>query len=80
MMSAADETLDSLGLSRLQLIQARQGYRFSIDPVLLCGFCAGKDEALVVDLGSGNGVVPLLMAAGTSAGRIVGIERQAQMG
>lgn len=70
------ETLDDLRLGGLKIIQARDGYRFSLDPVLLCGFARVSAGDTVVDLGSGSGVIPLLLARQSAAGKIIGIERQ----
>lgn len=78
-MLRPDETIDTLGLSGLHMIQPQKGYRFSMDPFLLCGFSGFRNERVIYDLGCGNGVIPLLAAERSSAGRIVGIERQAQM-
>ncbi|MDY0269296.1 tRNA1(Val) (adenine(37)-N6)-methyltransferase [Trichloromonas sp.] len=75
---APDETLDDLRCGGLRIIQSRDGYRFSLDPVLLCAFARiGAGEA-VVDLGTGSGVIPLLLARRTAAGSIVGVEIQSQ--
>lgn len=72
-----DETLDDLRLGGLKIIQKRDGYRFSLDPILLCGFApfAGVEAAL--DLGTGSGVIPMLLARRSAATRIVGVELQA---
>lgn len=75
----AGETLDDLRLDGLKIIQHKEGYRFSLDPVLLCAFARVAAEETVVDLGSGSGVVPLLLAKRSKAARIVGIERQSAM-
>ncbi|TYO96066.1 tRNA1Val (adenine37-N6)-methyltransferase [Geothermobacter ehrlichii] len=76
-----DETLDELGHTGLSLIQAKAGYRFSLDPFLLCGFAPLAEMAgrRLVDLGCGNGVIPLLAARQSAAARIVGIEQQPAM-
>ena len=75
----ADEAIDNLRCSNLKIIQARNGYRFSIDPILLCGFTRLKEGMRVVDLGTGNGVIPLLLASRIESLPIVGLERQASM-
>lgn len=75
----SDETLDTLHVGDLQIIQKKSGYRFSLDPILLCNFGRiGKGED-VLDLGTGCGVIPLLLARKTAARRIVGIELQPEM-
>ena len=72
-----DETLDDLRLGDLKIIQKRDGYRFSLDPILLCGFASFAGVEAAVDLGTGSGVIPLLLARRSAAIRIVGVELQA---
>lgn len=73
------ETLDELGSGDLKIIQQRDGYRFSLDPVLLCAFARIACGDTVVDLGSGSGIIPLLLARRSPASRIIGIERQPEL-
>lgn len=73
------ETVDDLLVAGLKIIQARDGYRFSIDPILLCGFAELPSNARVVDLGTGNGVIPLLLAVRQTVASIVGVEVQPEM-
>lgn len=75
---APDETLDDLRCGGLRIIQRRDGYRFSLDPVLLCAFARIGVGESVADLGTGSGVIPLLLARRTAAGTIVGVEIQQQ--
>lgn len=58
-----------------RIIQKKSGFRFSIDAVLLAWF-AGRvgENDRVIDLGSGTGVIPLLMDARNGAGTYVGLE------
>ncbi len=72
----AGETLDDLRLGGLKIIQRKDGYRFSLDPVLLCAFSRVARQETVVDLGTGSGIIPLLLARQTDAARIIGVERQ----
>jgi tRNA1Val (adenine37-N6)-methyltransferase len=58
----AGETLDSIGQGSVRLIQNRTGYRFSIDAVLLAHF-ASPAKGRAIDLGTGCGVIPLLMTS-----------------
>jgi tRNA1Val (adenine37-N6)-methyltransferase len=78
-MNNPDETIDPLGLLNLRMIQPKKGYRFSMDPFLLCGFSGFGAERAIYDLGCGNGVIPLLAADHSAAVQIVGVERQPQM-
>ncbi len=79
MFTPVDETIDALLLSDLKILQAKNGYRFSIDPVLLSAFISSVAAARVLDLGTGNGIVPLLLSARNEAQSIVGVELQQQM-
>ncbi len=71
-----DETLDSLSIGGLKILQAKSGYRYSLDPILLARFVEGVSCRRVVDLGTGNAVLPLLLAVLTEAETLVGIELQ----
>ncbi|MEN6325018.1 MAG: tRNA1(Val) (adenine(37)-N6)-methyltransferase [Syntrophomonas sp.] len=74
-----DESIDDLILGGLKLIQAREGYRFSLDAVLLAHFAGLKGVDRAVDLGTGNGIIPLLLAHRSPSLSITGIELQTGM-
>ena len=69
-----DETLDALGYGDLQIIQPQQGFRFTIDPILLAGFAQSKAGETWLDLGCGSGVLPLLLARREAGLQITGVE------
>jgi len=71
-----DETLDDLTRNGLRVIQARQGYRFSMDAVLLSEFAATQPGEAVLDLGCGSGVVSFLIAARQPSCSVTGLEIQ----
>ncbi|SEA24037.1 tRNA1Val (adenine37-N6)-methyltransferase [Desulfuromusa kysingii] len=73
------ETLDTLSIGHLQLLQAKDGYRYSLDPVLLTFFASVQKGATVFDLGTGSGVLPLLLACRSEAREFVGIEIQTSL-
>jgi tRNA1Val (adenine37-N6)-methyltransferase len=74
-----NETIDELQAYGLKIIQPRQGYRFSLDPLLLCDFAGiGKAEE-AVDLGAGCGVIPLIFARNSCEATMTGIELQKEM-
>jgi tRNA1Val (adenine37-N6)-methyltransferase len=73
------ETLDQLTGYNLRIVQPRHGYRFSVDPLLLADFAGVKNGERVVDLGTGCGVIPLLLARREASAHITGIEFQDQM-
>lgn len=74
-----EETLDELRRYELKIIQPRNGYRFSLDPLLLCDFAAIRDEEEAIDLGAGCGIIPLVLARKAQGSRLVGVESQAEM-
>ena len=71
-----EETLDCLSLGSIHLRQAVRGYRCSLDPILLVRFVGTGTVESVVDLGTGSGVIPLLLARLIPARSLVGIELQ----
>ena len=75
-MDEKSETVDSLRVGNLKIVQALKGYRYSLDPILLSYFVAGDTADKVVDLGTGSGVIPLVLANLTRASKLIGIELQ----
>lgn len=71
-----DETLDDLQLKGLRLIQKKEGFRFGVDAVLLANFAKVKRGMRVIDLCSGTGIIPFIIAGKTEASSITGIEIQ----
>lgn len=74
-----DESLEDLQLKGLYLIQKKDAFRFGMDAVLLSGFAAVKPGKRVVDLGTGTGILPILLSAKTKAEKIFGVEIQDEM-
>jgi len=75
---SGDETVDYLRDYNLKIVQPKSGYRFSLDPLLLCDFApAGK--ANILDLGTGCGIIPLIMARKNPGSSIVALELQPEM-
>ncbi len=58
-----DETLDVLTCRDLAVFQKKKGYRYSLDAYLLSAFVEEDPGASVMEIGSGSGVVSLLLAA-----------------
>jgi tRNA1Val (adenine37-N6)-methyltransferase len=73
------ETLDELTGYNLRIIQPRHGYRFSVDPLLLADFARVARSARVADLGTGCGILPLLLARLEPSALVTGIEFQDTM-
>lgn len=75
----ANETIDSFLNGKLQIIQSRQGYRFSVDALLLAEFVSVRSEDVVVDLGAGCGIISLVLAVKRKVSFIVGLELQEEL-
>jgi tRNA1Val (adenine37-N6)-methyltransferase len=71
-----DESIDEFMNGRLKLIQSRTGYRFSIDAVLLSEFVSIKKGDKVVDLGTGCGIIPLVLLLRRPVRYVFGLEIQ----
>jgi len=73
------ERIDDLITQDLKIIQSEQAFRFGTDAVLLANFATIRKGDKVIDLGTGGGVIPLLVAAKTQAREIWGLELQEQL-
>jgi len=74
-----DERIDELFNGRLRIIQKKEGYRFAIDAILLAHFTSQLSAESIIDLGTGSGIIPIILARKTAASTIVGIEVQETM-
>ena len=70
------ERLDDLQIKGYQIIQDPKRFCFGMDAVLLSDFVRVKPGNQVLDLGTGTGIIPILLAAKTEAERILGLEIQ----
>jgi len=71
-----EETIDAFFDDRIRIIQKRGGYRFSIDSMLLAHFVEVKTDSRIADLGSGSGVISIILAHRFESARIEGVEIQ----
>ena len=67
--------IDDLG-NGYKIIQNPDGFCFGTDSVLLSDFAVVKHNQKVVDLCSGNGIIPILLCAKTPVQKVFGIEIQ----
>lgn len=70
------ERIDDLQLNDLKIIQNPKGFCFGIDAVLLANFVDLKKNAKIVDLGTGTGIIPILLAGKSSTSHITALEIQ----
>jgi tRNA1Val (adenine37-N6)-methyltransferase len=70
------ETVDAILGGRLRIIQKKRGYRFSLDALLLAHFSALREGDGLIDLGTGGGVIALILAQRFRCGRVLGIDIQ----
>ena len=73
------ERIDPFLDGRLRIIQSRRGYRFSVDALHLAGFVRVGEEDRVADLGTGCGIIPLMLLTTRSVGQVVGLEIQEEL-
>ncbi len=73
------ERLDDLECDGLRLIQHPEKFCFGMDAVLLSSFARADKTHRVIDLGTGTGVIPILLSSKTRAKEIVGLEIQTDM-
>ena len=70
------ERLDDLQLSGLRIIQDPERFCFGMDAVLLSGFVKARRGDELLDLGTGTGILPLLLSAKTQCAHLTGLEIQ----
>lgn len=71
-----NERIDDLERNSLRIIQDTKRFCFGMDAVLLSGFAKVKDKGTVLDLGTGTGIIPILLSAKTTASHLTGLEIQ----
>ncbi|MBQ9942642.1 MAG: tRNA1(Val) (adenine(37)-N6)-methyltransferase [Christensenellaceae bacterium] len=71
------ETVEDLQFKGLKLIQNDKVFRFGTDAVLLAAVCDVGAKDRVADLGTGSGIIPILLYGRTQA-QVVGLEIQSE--
>lgn len=71
-----NERIDDLNRCGYKIIQNTAKFCFGMDAVLLSSFAKANEDDKVIDLGTGTGIIPILMEAKTKASSFVGLEIQ----
>ena len=74
-----DEAIDSFLSGHLSVIQSKTGYRFSVDAVRLALFVKTKAEETLIDLGTGCGIIPMIILKTTKIHEAWGLEIQQEL-
>lgn len=70
------ERIDDLQRDGLKIIQNKEKFCFGIDAVLLSDFSKVKRDEIVLDIGTGTGIIPILLSAKTRGRHFTGLEIQ----
>ena len=71
-----DERIDDLERNGYRIIQKKGGFCFGMDAVLLSGFARVREGGAALDLGTGTGIIPILLEAKTEGRYFAGLEIQ----
>lgn len=71
-----EERLDDLQVNGYEIIQHPGKFCFGMDAVLLANFARVKKQERALDLGTGTGIIPILLTAKTEGETFVGLEIQ----
>ena len=74
-----NERLDDLQYNGLRILQKRDGFCFGVDAVLLSHFARVSKNDTVIDLGTGTGIIAVLLAAKKEPYKVTGLEIQQEM-
>jgi tRNA1Val (adenine37-N6)-methyltransferase len=74
-----DTTTDAFFDGRILVEQYRDGYRFSIDAIILAYHVHPRPEGTILELGTGCGIIPLILAYRHPGVKVVGIEVQPEL-
>ena len=75
-----NERIDDLEFKNFKIIQNTKGFCFGIDAVLLSDFAKNiKKDAKVLDLGTGTGIISILLCGKTRLSKIRGIDVQEEV-
>lgn len=71
--------VDEILKGKLRIYQKKKGYRFSIDTLLLVSFISLKSKEKAIDLGTGSGIIPIILASSFPQTHWTGLEIQSDL-
>jgi tRNA1Val (adenine37-N6)-methyltransferase len=74
-----DYTIDTVIHPEIKICQPREGFRFGIDSVVLAWFTTVKKREKIIDIGSGSGIISILLNRFKGASDITAAELQPEM-
>ena len=75
-----NERIDDLEFKGLKIVQNKEGFCFGIDSILLSDFAKNiKKDSIVLDLGTGTGIIPILLFGKTNLKKVIGVEIQEEV-
>ena len=74
-----NEKIEDLQCKGLKIIQNKKWFCFGMDAVLLTNYCDIKNNSKVVDLGTGTGIIPILLSGKRNYTKAYGIEIQPEV-
>ena len=75
-----NERIDDLEFKNLKIIQNKEGFCFGMDSVLLSDFAKEmRHHAKVLDLGTGTGIISILLCGKTDLKKVIGVEIQKEV-
>ena len=75
-----DERLDDLNCKNLKILQKEQGFCFGMDSVLIANFAKiSRKNAIVADLGTGTGIISILVAGKQNPEKVYAVEIQEEL-
>lgn len=75
-----NERIDDLEFKNLKIIQNKEGFCFGMDSILLSDFAKEmRHHAKVLDLGTGTGIISILLCGKTDLKKVIGVEIQKEV-
>ena len=69
-----DEVLENLDSVEYKIIQKKKGFKVTLDPIILVNFLNIKKNIKILDIGTGTGIMPLLLGRKEEVKKIIAIE------